>query len=201
MAGVAYGGRQAGHVTADGHSMQRWAARGGGAAYVMQDEVLPTWDTPREALTTAALLRLPAGMPREKKLRRVEALLETLVRLPAPSAREGARGKVQGCSALWHAICPHPLSACTAPQELTACADVVIGDATRGVRGLSGGQRRRVTGEGRRRGRRVRAHVAEVGECMCFRAAAPIGSHAECFRTALCSRRPAPSCPPQWALS
>lgn len=43
----------------------------------MQD-VLPAWDTPREALTTAALLRLPPSLSRAQKLRRVEETLEVL---------------------------------------------------------------------------------------------------------------------------
>lgn len=71
--------------------------------------MLPALDTPREALTLAALLRLPLAVPRARKLRRVEELLEVL--------------------------------------ELGACADICIGDSTFGARGLSGGQRRRVTSE------------------------------------------------------
>jgi len=70
-------------------------------------DVLPALDTPREALTTAALLRLPRTLSRAQKLRRVEETLEVL--------------------------------------ELSDCADTQIGDAAQGARGLSGGQRRRVT--------------------------------------------------------
>lgn len=70
-------------------------------------DVLPACDTPREALTTAALLRLPPTLSRAQKLRRVEQTLEVL--------------------------------------ELGDCADTLIGDASQGARGLSGGQRRRVT--------------------------------------------------------
>ena len=37
------------------------------------------FDTPREAITTAALLRLPPSVPRAAKLAKVEELLELLV--------------------------------------------------------------------------------------------------------------------------
>lgn len=79
LAGMAYGGRLSGRITADGQPLRQWAQQGGKAAYVMQHDVLPAWDTPREALTTAALLRLPADMPRADKLRRVQELVDTLV--------------------------------------------------------------------------------------------------------------------------
>lgn len=88
-------------------------------------DVLPALDTPREALTLAALLRLPPSMPRARKLRRVEELLEVL--------------------------------------ELGSCADIRIGDSTSGARGLSGGQRRRVTSESKRT---LRGGAAPVGARM-----------------------------------
>lgn len=106
LAGAHYGGRLTGHVLVDGQQAHEWR-EANTAAYVHQHDVLPALDTPREALTLAALLRLPLSMPLARKLRRVEELLEVL--------------------------------------ELGSCADLCIGDSTFGSRGLSGGQRRRVT--------------------------------------------------------
>lgn len=94
-------------------------------------DVLPALDTPREALTLAALLRLPLSMPRARKLRRVEELIEVL--------------------------------------ELGSCADICIGDSTFGARGLSGGQRRRVTSEGAGGGR------VHFGSAQAWRRAAAVG--------------------------
>ena len=91
--------------------------------------MLPAWDTPREALTTAALLRLPPSLSRAHKLRRVEETLEVL--------------------------------------ELGACADTLIGDAAQGARGLSGGQRRRVTSAWLGGG--MHAGTAGSGRCTALR--------------------------------
>lgn len=107
LAGCAFGGTISGDITVNKKPIDLWAEKGGCASYVMQQDVLPIWDTPREALTTAALLRLPGNLTKDEKLERVEELLDIL--------------------------------------ELTHCADLQIGDSSQGMRGLSGGQRRRVT--------------------------------------------------------
>ena len=46
----------------------------------LQHDVLLETATVREAVTTSAMLRLPAKMPRAAKLARVEAVLKQLVR-------------------------------------------------------------------------------------------------------------------------
>lgn len=119
-------------------------------------DVLPHLDTVREALTTAALLRLPRALPREAKLERVEELLELLVRCftcftkfensSQPSIQPASQPASHWCSPFlsFDPICESPTGAA---QDLVDCADLLIGDSTMGARGLSGGQRRRVTSE------------------------------------------------------
>ena len=80
LSGAHYGGTASGEISVDGQPMADWVRSGGTATYVMQTDVLPHLDTPREALTLSALLRLPRTMSREHKLARVEALLDVLVR-------------------------------------------------------------------------------------------------------------------------
>lgn len=74
------------------------------AAYVLQDDDMFAELTVEEQITYAALLRLPAEMPREKKLMRVQKVIQEL--------------------------------------SLTKIKDVQIGNAI--VRGISGGERKRV---------------------------------------------------------
>lgn len=129
-----------------------------------QLDVLPYLDTPREALTTAALLRLPTFMSREDKMERVEELLEVLVRGASDSGSRAGRAGGLALACTGTAAClPHvalrPWPVCsvarrpstTLPlhQDLQKCADLMIGDAKIGIRGLSGGQCRRVTSEPR----------------------------------------------------
>lgn len=65
---------------------------------MLQQDVLPLLDTPREAITTSALLRLPPSLPLQAKLERVEYLLELLV---------SALGTLQGHPA-WVGAAPAP---------------------------------------------------------------------------------------------
>jgi ABC-type multidrug transport system ATPase subunit len=76
-------------------------------AYCQQSDVLLPYATVREAITTAAMLRLPADMPAEEKRGRAEGVMELL----------GLKEK----------------------------AELLIGDDTIGLKGISGGQRRRVS--------------------------------------------------------
>lgn len=75
-------------------------------------------DTPREALTTAALLRLPTSVPREDKMERVKELLEVLVRsallcaLPAPPC---AALCTVACTCGQPALPPAALDCCALP--------------------------------------------------------------------------------------
>ena len=123
-------------------------------------DVLPTLDTPREALTLAALLRLPPSMSRARKLRRVDELLEVLV--------------------------------------LGGCADIMIGDSTYGSRGLSGGQRRRVTTKAAEQAQQLacveRAGLAARAGAACAAVGPAQRQRATSVCPALVSARP-PPCP------
>ena len=89
----------------------------------------------REALTTSALLQLPRSMSRCAKEDRVQAVLVELVRsflskllLQFPFALS----KICVIDCWW------------CEQDLVGCANTMIGDETLGMKGISGGQRRRV---------------------------------------------------------
>ncbi|KAG2488029.1 hypothetical protein HYH03_013335 [Edaphochlamys debaryana] len=76
-------------------------------SFVQQQDMLMPSATVREALTTAALLKLPYSLPQAQKLARVQSVMEELM--------------------------------------LVRCADAMIGDAAAGIKGISGGQKRRVS--------------------------------------------------------
>lgn len=77
------------------------------SCYVLQQDVLLSSSTVREAITLSALLKLPMSMSKAQKLARVEDVLTEL--------------------------------------DLLGCANTLIGDETIGMKGISGGQKRRVS--------------------------------------------------------
>lgn len=77
------------------------------SSYVQQRDVLMASATVREAITTAALLKLPRSMPAAEKRARVDSILADL--------------------------------------ELEGCQHTLIGDELINMKGISGGQRRRVS--------------------------------------------------------
>jgi hypothetical protein len=78
LAGTHAGGCIKGSREIEGQPFQLWHSAGNELSYVKQQNVLPIWDTAREALMTSALLQLPRTMTRQQKLARVEELLELL---------------------------------------------------------------------------------------------------------------------------
>ncbi|PSC69816.1 ATP-binding cassette sub-family G member 2 [Micractinium conductrix] len=106
LAGHDYSGTVGGKVLVNGRP-RRLKAFLRISSYVQQRDVLMAAATVREAITTAALLKLPRAMPATEKRARVDGVL--------------------------------------ADMELEGCQHTLIGDELQNMKGISGGQRRRVS--------------------------------------------------------
>lgn len=106
LAGHVYTGSVTGQILVDGEPM-RLKSFQRISSYVQQRDVLQATATVREAITTAALLKLPRSLSRAEKLTRVDDVLKEL--------------------------------------DLEKCQNTLIGDELIGLKGISGGQRRRVS--------------------------------------------------------
>lgn len=106
LANNVFGGHVEGTVLVNGKPRQRKEFQKL-SCYVQQKDVLLASATVREAITTAALLKLPRSITLAEKMQKVEDILQEL--------------------------------------ELMGCADTLIGDELIGLKGISGGQKRRVS--------------------------------------------------------
>ncbi|KAL4529339.1 hypothetical protein Ndes2526A_g04133 [Nannochloris sp. 'desiccata'] len=106
LCGTVYGGVTAGNIFFNEKPPEQ-TDRKRILAYCQQSDVLLAYATVREAITTSAMLRLPADLSDDEKRGRAEGVMELL--------------------------------------GLMEKADLLIGDDTIGLKGISGGQRRRVS--------------------------------------------------------
>lgn len=130
LAAASYGGQVGGTILVNGQPRQRKQFLKQ-SCYVQQRDVLLATATVREAITTSALLKLPPSMSKQEKLQRVDNVLRELVCVV--------------CLCLLRDVYnDHPWLP-KKKQDLEACANVLIGDETIGIKGCSGGQKRRVS--------------------------------------------------------
>ena len=134
------------------------------AAAAAAADVLLASSTVRESIMIAALLKLPRGMAYAEKVERVEAILKELV-----STRTHTFSNTLALCALCVCLCTNPcrplqrcplLRLCKVAltaigcvcwprllvQDLEGCQHTLIGDELLQMKGISGGQRRRVSG-------------------------------------------------------
>ena len=146
-----------GEVLLDGAPMRAAARRL--VAFVPQDDTLLPTLTVEECLRYSALLRLPAAAGPEEVAARVAGAMQELGLTHVASSQVGGglrtcrpRGCCGGClsSAALSLQVPEPLSChalCTPGADVvdcSACLPVQVGGSS-GIRGVSGGERRRVT--------------------------------------------------------
>jgi hypothetical protein len=124
-------------------------------------DVLLASSTVRESIMIAALLKLPRGMAYVEKVERVEAILKELVSGLTFLTSFSSAACINPCTypcrvpQLWPAATVQGIPACSllrrllfwiALQDLEGCQHTLIGDELLQMKGISGGQRRRVSG-------------------------------------------------------
>ncbi len=144
------------------------------SCYVQQRDILMSSSSVREAITFSALLKLPASMPkcawvqvvwrawwrarsdlrvaaavcsrREVKMARVEAVLRWVaVGVVGGWERRSTVGPAPGTPNRVLAHARTHARTFGSELELEGCADTLIGDEAEGIKGISGGQKRRVS--------------------------------------------------------
>ncbi|GAX76975.1 hypothetical protein CEUSTIGMA_g4422.t1 [Chlamydomonas eustigma] len=104
------------------------------SCYVMQADLLYPSATVRECVLTSALLRLPMRMSRQAKILKVDEVLKDLLDLspPPPPAKRLVFDPVGNDKE-------------KEEEDLLSCANTLIGDDGIGMKGISGGQKRRTS--------------------------------------------------------
>lgn len=117
-------------------------------AYVMQEDALFATQTPREALTFSAALRLPATLGEAERKKLVEEMIVALsleVRPlcpppPAPSSGPGCQIPAEPRDTV-----PFRGALSRCPVAVQKCADTIVGNVL--IKGLSGGEKKRTASE------------------------------------------------------